>query len=466
MNAEIIAIGDEITSGQLLDTNTQWLSLRLEALGVRTLYHSTVGDELDPNVDVFRHAIERADVIVATGGLGPTADDLTRDALAKTTGCPLQCNDEALEYIRNLFARRKRPMPPQNELQALFPAGSRVIPNPHGTAPGIDMEIVREGRTPCRLFALPGVPAEMVEMWNGYVAEAVRSLPGRGRIIRRRKLHCFGAGESQVESMLPDLIRRGRQPTVGITASKATITLRIAAEGDTEAECEKIMAPTIETIRQCLGSLIFGEDDDELQDVVVRQLAEHGKTLSTVEWGTAGLITDLLGHVDKAAAVYSGGLTVANEAACCHALELPTGTSSDAKGNLSEGGLEIAKDGLDDFVRAMAIRCRERFGADFGLAMGPILGSAAGDPAASTSCAMAAASCAMAVANAGKETCKGSSKASADDAAVEICIALADADRTWVQRANIGFHPAIREIYCAKLAFVFLRCRLMELHKK
>ena len=174
MHAEIIAIGDEITSGQLLDTNTQWLSQRLEELGVRVLYHSTVGDELAPCVEVFRQAIDRADVVVATGGLGPTADDLTREALAEATGRPLQLDADALEHIRAMFARRKRPMPPQNELQAMFPAGSRVVRNPHGTAPGIDLEVPRAGRSPCRIICLPGVPAEMVEMWHDSVAATIR----------------------------------------------------------------------------------------------------------------------------------------------------------------------------------------------------------------------------------------------------------------------------------------------------
>ena len=153
MNAEIIAIGDEIVSGQHLDTNSPWLSQRLEELGVRVLYHSTVGDELEPCGDVFRRAIERADIVISTGGLGPTADDLTRDALAQATGRQLELYPQALEHVRSLFARRKREMPQQNEVQAMFPAGSRMIANPHGTAPGIDLEVPRAGK--CVAVFLP-----------------------------------------------------------------------------------------------------------------------------------------------------------------------------------------------------------------------------------------------------------------------------------------------------------------------
>ena len=210
-----------------------------------------------------------------------------------------------------MFARRSRPMPPQNELQAMFPAGSRVVRNPHGTAPGIDLEVSREGRGPCRVICLPGVPAEMVEMWHDSVAATIAGFVGGGRrVICRRKINCFGAGESQIESMLPDMIRRGRQPTVGITASKATISLRIAAEGATEEECYAAIEPTVATIRQCLGTLIFGEGDDELQHAVVRLLRDREKTLATAECGTTGLVAQWLASVEGSADVYRGGLVL------------------------------------------------------------------------------------------------------------------------------------------------------------
>ena len=180
MPAEIIAIGDELTSGQRLDTNSQWLSERLGELGVPVAFHTTVGDDLEDNVAVFRTAIDRADIVVATGGLGPTADDLTREAIAAAAGVELVQDDAALAHIRNLFARRSREMPERNMLQAQFPRGSRVVPNPHGTAPGIDLTVPRSCGPPCRVFALPGVPAEMFAMWND------NRRPGdRGRRSRR-----------------------------------------------------------------------------------------------------------------------------------------------------------------------------------------------------------------------------------------------------------------------------------------
>jgi len=413
IHAEIVAIGDEITSGQLLDTNSPWLSQRLQELGVGVLYHSTVGDELEPCSEVFRQAIARADVVVATGGLGPTADDLTREALARATGRELQLDAVALEQIRAMFARRKRSMPPQNEQQAMFPAGSRVIRNPHGTAPGIDLEVPRQRRPPCRVFCLPGVPAEMIEMWHDRLAAAIRGLGGGRRIIRRR-INCFGAGESQIESMLPDLIRRGRHPRVGINASKTTIILRIAAEGESEEDCLAAIEPTVATIRQCLGTLVFGEEDEELQHAVVRLLRGRKQTLATVEWGTGGLVSEWLGGIDEVRGVYRGGLMVTDEAALRKLAWL------------SEAWPDAAGDALPRSVEAMASGCREQFGADYGLAVGPFPSPVpvGGEPQ-------------------------------------PVLFALASADG--VQQKGIPFvgHPATLRIYAAKHALNFLRLAML-----
>jgi nicotinamide-nucleotide amidase len=357
MEAEIIAVGDEITSGQLLDTNTQWLSQRHEELGIRVLYHTTVGDELDPMAEVLRQAIRRADVVVASGGLGPTADDLTRHAVAKATGRQLVLNEQALDAIRQLYSRRKRKMPKQNERQAMFPAGSHAVPNPHGTAPGIAMEVPREGTGPARLFALPGVPAEMKEMWHQTVAAQLRKAGAGGRIVRHRLIKCFGAGESNVEAMLPDLIRRGRKPRVGINASRTTIILRIAAEGANQQECDARIEPAVATIRDCLGTLVFGEGDDELEHAVVRLLRKQGKTLATAEWGTAGQVSDWLGDVPEREGYYLGGITISNEKALNRVLEIP----DELIARHSAISAEVA--------RAMAAACRQRFAAEFGLAV-------------------------------------------------------------------------------------------------
>jgi nicotinamide-nucleotide amidase len=364
------------------------------------LYHTTVGDELEPCADVFRLAIDRADLIVATGGLGPTADDLTREALALATGRKLRLDAEALKFIQGLFARLNRPMPKQNELQAMFPEGSRVVRNPHGTAPGIDLEVLRDGRPSCRVICLPGVPAEMVEMWHDSVAATILELCGSSRrVIRRRTIKCFGAGESQIESMLPDLIRRGRRPTVGITAGKATISLRIVADGQSEEECLAAIGPVVATIRQCLGTLVFSEADEELQHVVIRLLRERGKTLATAECASTGLLTEWLGSVENAKDVYRGGLVL----------------------------LETS-----DTAESLAIHCREQFAADYGLAIGPLLPSPHGRGAGSEGGEMQT-----------------------------IAIALASAAGVERKEVPFAYHPDLRRIFFAKHALNFLRLAML-----
>ena len=305
MYAEIIAIGDELTSGQRLDTNSQWISQRLGEMGIVVLYHTTVGDHLDANIQVFQAAAARADLIICTGGLGPTADDLTRQALAEAAGTPLERDDVALEHIRGLFAWRNREMPAQNEIQAMFPAGSRVVPNPHGTAPGIDFDWPH--RDGVRIIALPGVPAEMKEMWEQTVGPAVGGQFGGGRVIRHEVVKCFGIGESDLEQRLPNMIRRGRIPAVGITVHRATITLRITAIGNSEDDCQRLIQPTRDTIEECLGDLVFGREADELQDAVVRLLHEQGRTLWVVEGGTGGLVCDWLSLADPTGSAFLGG---------------------------------------------------------------------------------------------------------------------------------------------------------------
>ena len=359
MIAEVISIGDELTSGQRLDTNSQWLSERLGEFGIRVLYHSTVGDDLAANIDIFRQAAKRAQVIVCTGGLGPTADDLTRQSIAEATDTELHLDEGALDHIKSLFARRKREMPESNIIQAKFPEGSRIIPNPHGSAPGIDMDVQIDDRPKSRVFALPGVPAEMREMWFGYVEENIGSMLGEDRqIIRHYRVKCFGAGESDLEQMLPDLIRRGRQPSVGITVSQATITLRITARAGSEGECFESMKPTIATIEECLGDLIFGEEDEELQHAVIRQLTDQGKTLATAEWGPGGLMSNWLSELESDR--YLGGIVV------------------QSKQILATLGIE--QDGSDgELAKSLAEVARRNADADFGLSVGPFPARDEGD---------------------------------------------------------------------------------------
>jgi len=299
LRAEIISIGDELTSGNRLDTNSQWLSQQLGDLGVRTASHTTVGDQLADNVRVFRNASMRSDVVIATGGLGPTADDLTREAIAQAFDAPLELRQEALDHIVQLFSKRKRPMPERNQVQAMFPRGSAIVRNPHGTAPGIDLSTVHEGHT-CRIFALPGVPAEMKQMYFETIEPCLIRDHGAGK--QRwfyRSLKVFGIGESDVEKLIPDLIARERDPMVGITVSKATITLRIAAVCTDEAEFTTKILETENEIREKLGLLVFGIGEHDLDAAVAQLIEEKQCRVGIVEIGSGAWIATALGkHTD------------------------------------------------------------------------------------------------------------------------------------------------------------------------
>ena len=288
LSAEVMSIGDELVSGQRLDTNSQWLSHCLGDLGIDVRFHSSVGDDLSDQVAALKIAIERSDIVVMTGGLGPTADDLTRQAIAQAAGVELEFSIAEFKKIEHLFRRSGRAMPASNQTQAWFPCGSQIIPNPEGTAPGINLSVQRANPSPCRVFALPGVPAEMKQMWLATVLPELIKFAQTDSTYHHYSLHCFGAGESTIESMLPNLVQRGRDPQVGITASAATITLRVSTREKTKAACQEKMRPTIDLIRNCLGDLIFGENDQSLADVVMDLLRRQNLTVAIADCGLNG----------------------------------------------------------------------------------------------------------------------------------------------------------------------------------
>jgi nicotinamide-nucleotide amidase len=363
MKAEIISIGSELTSGQNLDTNCQWLSQRLAEIGIAVGWHTTVADDLHDNVATFRVATERAGLVLITGGLGPTQDDLTRDALAKLIGVELVFHQPSFDHIQQLFAQRHRTMPERNRVQALFPAGAEPIPNANGTAPGIWMKVDQ-----AVLVAMPGVPSEMKAMFDHHVRPRLLNLNLGGRVLVQRKINCFGAGESAIEQKLMDLTRRGQSPEVGITASDATISLRIQARAPNHLEGQLKILPVEMTIRERLGSLVFGVEDEELQDAVIALLKEKRQTVATAESVTAGLVAHRLGQVPGASACLLGGIVA-------YDTRIKTKLLDVSESLIQKHGVISA-----EVVEAMTVGCRARFGADFALGTVGLAGPGGGSP--------------------------------------------------------------------------------------
>lgn len=354
MHAEIISVGTELTTGAKLDTNSQWLSLELAEIGIPVLAHQTISDDLTAMVSTLRTAAERSEIVLITGGLGPTLDDLTREAMANLANVELVQHEPSLEHVKSMFAKRNRPMPERNLIQAMFPRGSEPLPNPRGTAPGIWMTLERTDGKIARIAAMPGVPSEMKQMFRQQV---LPRLDGSGNVIRRARINVFGVGESQAEEILGDLTARGRDPDVGITVHEATITLRITATGNTVEECREKIDKTRATIINRMGTLVFGVEDEELEHALIRLLQQRRATLSTGESGTGGLLAHRLTGVAGFESCYMGGVVVPTNAA--------------KRELVSVDPMLIRQFGpiSEEVALAIAKGCRQRFGSNFALAV-------------------------------------------------------------------------------------------------
>jgi nicotinamide-nucleotide amidase len=306
--AAIISSGDEIVLGQTLDTNSRWLAARLVDHGILVNEHCSVPDDEEGLLQALIRLSESNDLIIVTGGLGPTADDLTRGALAAAIGEPLVEDAEALAVIRRWFEGRSRPMPAGNAVQAQRPRSARFLPNPHGTAPGLAARVASAD-----VFCLPGPPREMQPMFEVEVAPRVRPQPGR--TVATRVLPTFGLGESDIAERLGGLMSRSRNPLVGTTASGGTVTCRLRydgplAPGGAAAALDEVEAQ----VRTALGEYVFGAGERTIQDFVVEMLRERRRTIGVVESCTGGLLGGLLTDVAGSSAVFLGGwITYSND---------------------------------------------------------------------------------------------------------------------------------------------------------
>jgi len=366
--ASIVSIGNELLTGQTIGTNAAYLGEKLLSIGIPVVSFYTVADDIDSIVRSFSLAAEDADIILATGGLGPTDDDLTRQAMAKFLCAKLRLQDELLQKIKDFFTSRNRQMPEKNKVQAYIPAGSGAIVNNLGTAPGI-MARVGAVREPPLLIALPGVPSEMKQMFEESVLPELKKLAclasggqAAGQFIAIRKLNCFGAGESNIAELLGPLMQRARNPLINCTVHFGIITLAIIATAESKSQARQMAEKDEELLRSTLGKLVYGTDDQTLAEVVGEKLAQQRKTIAVAESCTGGMLAKLLTDIPGASRYFKyGWITYSNDAKTSE-LGVPA-ELIEKYGAVSE---QVAS--------AMARGARRKAGADFAIATTGIAG--------------------------------------------------------------------------------------------
>ena len=353
-SAEIVAVGSEMLLGELVDTNTAWLSNRLAALGVSMYRHTTVGDNKQRLVSVLQEAASRADLVITTGGLGPTSDDITNECLSIVADRALVEYPEARQHVDEMFARMGREPTSSNYKQALFPEGSELIPNPTGTAMGALLEV--DGTL---FVTLPGVPGEMKGMFEETLESLIEDRT-EGAIVSRT-LHFTGLGESALAEKVQDLLDAS-DPTVAPLASQGKVRLRITTRAAAPEEAEEKIEPVAEEILSRLGEYHFGEDDETLEGAVGRLLAGRGATLALAESCTGGLLAKRLTDGAGASAYFVEGLVTYSYEAKERLLGVPHDLLME-HGAVSE-----------PVARAMAEGVRENAGADYGLSVTGVAG--------------------------------------------------------------------------------------------
>jgi len=308
MRAEILAVGTEILLGDIVNTNAQYLCKRLADLGISVYHQTVVGDNEERLLNAYTQAFERADIVIATGGLGPTKDDLTKETGAKYFNKELVIHDESLEYIENYFKRLNRVMSESNRKQALIPEGAIVLPNPNGTAPGC---IIEENKKV--LIMLPGPPKEMIPMFDNHAVRYLQKFSDG--ILVSKILRVAGLGESAMAEKVQDIIDKQTNPTVAPYAKDFEAILRITAKASTKEEAEKLIVPMEKEIRERLGDNIYAEGETSLDFVVGEMLVKKNLTISTAESCTGGLLAGTLINYPGISTVFmEGAVTYSNEA--------------------------------------------------------------------------------------------------------------------------------------------------------
>lgn len=308
-SVEFIAVGTELLLGQIVNTNASWIGSRLADAGLGHYRQTVVGDNLARLVAEITAAAARADAVILSGGLGPTQDDITREAMAAAAGVELLRDEEYAERLRGYWAARGREMPESNLKQADQPAGSIPLDNPKGTAPGLRLDM-----GDAVLFAVPGVPAELYPMFDNHVLPVLRELAGGlDGVMVSRVLRSWGESESRIGEMFDDIFHESTNPTVAFLASSGEIKVRLTAWAKSAAEAEDLIAPLEATVRDRLGPRIFGADDETIEQVVYKLLREHSWSLGTAESATGGMIAARLTSIPGASDTFRGAIVAYQE---------------------------------------------------------------------------------------------------------------------------------------------------------
>lgn len=358
--ASIVSIGNELLSGQTVDTNTTYLCGELLSVDIPVVSSYTIGDNMGAIVRALNLAVTDADIVLATGGLGPTDDDLTRQGFAEFLGTELQLQSELLGKIQNFFSRRNLPMSDKNKIQAYIPAGAKALENTLGTAPGIMAEA--KGKL---LVALPGVPLEMKQMFAESVFPELQRFAGTQAVVVR-KLRCFGTGESNIAELLGQLMQRGRNPLINCTAEHGVITLTITATAKDKNKAYQMAERDEKLLRNKLGELAYGTEEQTLAEVVGEKLARQKMTIAVAESCTGGTLAKLLTDIPGASRYFTHGWVTYSNTAKTGELGVPADLI-EKYGAVSE---QVAE--------AMAHGARKKAQTDFAIGITGIAGPSGG----------------------------------------------------------------------------------------
>jgi len=354
MKAEIISVGTEILLGEITDTNAAFLAGELPQLGIDLYWVTQVGDNRGRMLEALHRAWSRSDLIILSGGLGPTEDDITRESIAEMLGEETRLDPDLEKWLRGLFDRIGYEMPERNLKQATLVPSAKAIPNPKGSAPG--WWVSRDNRI---LLAMPGPPSEMKRMWKREIKEELRLALG-DVVIFSRTFKIFGLGEANVDEMLGSLLSSDN-PTIGVYAKQTGIEVRLTAKADNEEDAKSMITPMEEQIHSLFGDKIWGIDDDVIEQVVGDLLLDQGLTLATMESCTGGLLANLITDVPGSSVYFKGGfVTYSNE------MKAEYGVDS---GLLAKHGAVSSQ-----VSEAMAEAVRNRLGADIGIGITGVAG--------------------------------------------------------------------------------------------